>query len=139
MLQTMCGLRSSDSRTYATLIDLHRHGLMRYLLSLTGHRELAEDLFQETWIRALVRGAQYEGNASFDSWLFTIARNLVVDYSRKRKYQSLDEMNEANEDHPSFEVEASDPSVLHQLEAKEAALELRSVLSTTRSNYREVL
>jgi len=38
----------------------YQHRLLRYLLYLTGNRELAEDLFQETWMRVLMRGAQFQ-------------------------------------------------------------------------------
>ena len=68
-------------------------------LFLTGKREVeAEDLFQETWMRVLLRGSQYNGKARFDTWMFTIARNLVIDLSRKRTMSSLDEMSESGED-----------------------------------------
>jgi len=78
------GLRSQDPELLDRLIELYQHRLLRYLLFLTGKREVAEDLFQETWMRVLLRGSQYNGKARFDTWLFTIARNLVIDLSRKR-------------------------------------------------------
>ena len=78
------GLKRKDPELLDQLIELYQHRLLRYLLFLTGKREVAEDLFQETWMRVLLRGAQYNGKARFDTWLFTIARNLVIDLSRKR-------------------------------------------------------
>ena len=68
------GLKKQDPELLDHLIELYQHRLMRYLLFLTGKREVAEDLFQETWMRVLLRGAQYNGKARFDTWLFTIAR-----------------------------------------------------------------
>ena len=59
------------------LIELYQHRLLRYLLYLTGNRELAQDLFQETWMRVLERGAQYNGQSKFDTWLFAIARQKI--------------------------------------------------------------
>ncbi len=88
------GLKRQDPELLDHLIELYQHRLLRYLLFLTGKREVAEDLFQETWMRVLLRGAQYNGKARFDTWLFTIARNLVIDLSRKRTMASLDEMSE---------------------------------------------
>ena len=44
-----------------------------------------------------------------DTWLFTIARNLVIDLSRKRSMVSLDEMSEPNEDGRAFEIAARWP------------------------------
>ncbi len=92
------GLKKQDPQLLDLLIEQYQHRLLRYLLFLTGKRDLAEDLFQETWMRVLTRGAQYDGRARFDTWLFTIARNLVIDNSRKRRLASLDEMTENSED-----------------------------------------
>ena len=72
-----------DPELLDRLIEEYQHRLLRYLLFLCSNREVAEDLFQETWIRVLVRGAQFNGRSRFDTWLFTIARNLVIDLSRK--------------------------------------------------------
>ena len=113
--------------------------LLRYLLFLTGKREVAEDLFQETWMRVLLRGAQYNGKARFDTWLFTIARNLVIDLSRKRQMASLDEMSEAGEDERPFEVAIDGPSPFEQFATREDRAEVAEVLLKLEPNYREVL
>ena len=120
------------------LIELYQHRLLRYLLFLTGKREVAEDLFQETWMRVLLRGSQYNGKARFDTWLFTIARNLVIDLSRKRTMASLDEMREAEDDRP-FEIAVSGPSPFEQFQSREDCAEVGEVLLKLESNYREVL
>lgn len=133
------GLKRQDPELLDTLIDTYQHRLMRYLMFLTGKREVAEDLFQEVWIRVLRRGSQYNGKARFDTWIFTIARNLVIDLSRKRTMASLDEMREGGEDERPFEIAENSPSPLEQYEFKENAEELAIVLQTLEPNYREVL
>jgi len=57
------GLKCQDTELLDHLIELYQHRLLRYLLFLTGKREVAEDLFQETWMRVLLRGSQYNGKA----------------------------------------------------------------------------
>src|SRR5580704_14450885 len=79
------GLRERDMELLADLVERCQHRLVRYLLYLTGRREYAEDLAQETWIRVLQRGSQYNGRQRFDPWLFAIARNLAIDYLRKKR------------------------------------------------------
>jgi RNA polymerase sigma-70 factor (ECF subfamily) len=133
------GLKRQDPELMDHLIEQYQHRLLRYLLFLTGRREVAEDLFQETWMRVLVRGAQYNGKARFDTWLFTIARNLVIDLSRKRTMASLDEMNEQNEDDRPFEIAAEGPSPLAQFQTKENSAEVGEVLLTLEPSHREVL
>ena len=133
------GLKRNDPELLDQLIETYQHRLLRYLLFLTGKREVAEDLFQETWMRVLLRGAQYNGRARFDTWLFTIARNLVIDLSRKRQMASLDEMSEAGEDERPFEVAIDGPSPFEQFATREDRAEVAEVLLTLEANYREVL
>jgi RNA polymerase sigma-70 factor (ECF subfamily) len=133
------GLKRQNSELLDKLIDLYQHRLLRYLLFLTGKREVAEDLFQETWMRVLLRGAQYNGKARFDTWLFTIARNLVIDLSRKRTMASLDEMSEGGEDDRPFEIPMSGPSPLEQFQSREDCAEVGEVLLKLEPTYREVL
>ena len=133
------GLKRQSPELLDTLIELYQHRLLRYLLFLTGKREVAEELFQETWMRVLLRGAQYNGKARFDTWLFTIARNLVIDLSRKRVMASLDEMSEGKEDDRPFEVAMSGPSPLEQFQSREDCAEVGEVLLKLEPSYREVL
>src|SRR6201993_2175802 len=84
------GLRRRDPDLLDRLIEQYQHRLLRYLVSLTADRAIAEDLFQETWMRVLERGHQYDGRHEFSTWLYAVARNLSIDYLRKRSPISLD-------------------------------------------------
>jgi len=133
------GLKKQNPELLDRLIDQYQHRLLRYLLFLTGKREVAEDLFQETWMRVLLRGAQYNGKARFDTWLFTIARHLVIDLSRKRTMASLDEMSENGGDDRPFEIAMQGPSPLDQFQSREDCAEVGEVLLKLEPGYREVL
>src|SRR5271156_3582630 len=133
------GLKKQNPELLDRLIEQYQHRLLRYLLFLTGKREVAEDIFQETWMRVLLRGAQYNGKARFDTWLFTIARYLVIDLSRKRTMASLDEMSEGGEDERPFEIAMSGPSPLEQFQSREDCAEVGEVLLKLEPTYREVL
>ena len=90
------GLRHRDPDLLGQLIEQYQYRLFRYLLYLTRSRDKAEDLFQETWVRVLERGHQYDGKSKFESWLFTIARNLTIDYWRRNKsVADLEELSDA--------------------------------------------
>ncbi len=133
------GLKRQDTALLEQLIEQYQHRLLRYLLFLTGKREVAEDLFQETWMRVLVRGSQYNGKARFDTWLFTIARNLVIDLSRKRSTLSLDEMCDPQEDERPFEVASEAANPLEHFQSAETASHVSDALLRLGSSYREVL
>ena len=90
------GLRNRDSELINDLIERYQYRLFRYLVSLTGNRDNASDIFQETWIRILERGHQYNKKWKFESWLFTVARNLFIDKTRRdRNSVSLDEVDDS--------------------------------------------
>ncbi len=133
------GLKRHDTDLLDELIVQYQHRLLRYLLYLTGNRELAEDLFQETWMRVLLRGAQYNGNARFDTWLFTIARNLVIDFRRKRTMASLEEMCERAEDDRPFEIPSTEPTPLDLYQSYENGKRVAEVLLTLDPLHREVV
>jgi RNA polymerase sigma-70 factor (ECF subfamily) len=133
------GLKRQDPELLNQLIEQFQHRLMRYLLFLTGRRETADDLFQETWMRVLQRGSQYNGKARFDTWLFTIARNLVIDLSRKRTMLSLDEMSDPTEEERPFEAVSNAPNPLDLFQSSETSAHITAALLHLEPNYREVL
>ncbi len=133
------GLKRQDGRLLDQLIVDYQHRLLRYLLYLTSSREMAEDLFQETWIRVLQRGSQYNGTARFDTWLFTIARNLVIDLRRKRTMVSLDALCEGNGEERPFEAPAADPTPLEVYQLRENSVRVAEALLTLEPLQREVL
>jgi RNA polymerase sigma-70 factor, ECF subfamily len=94
------GLRRRDPDLMDRLIEQYQHRLLRYLIHLSGNRELAEDLFQETWIRVMERGHLYDGRREFSTWLYAVARNLTIDYLRRKSPVSLDGLMEDEERAP---------------------------------------
>ncbi|HEY2858552.1 MAG TPA: sigma-70 family RNA polymerase sigma factor [Terracidiphilus sp.] len=141
-LAIAAGLKRQEAGLLDQLIVRYQHRLLRYLLFLTSSRELAEDLFQEAWMRVLIRGNQFNGKSRFDTWLFTIARNLVIDYRRKRTLASLDELFEgsSDDDRPmSFEITDEQPSPFDRLACGEDRERISEALLTLDTVYREVL
>ena len=141
-LEIAQGLKRQDAGLLDQLIVRYQHRLLRYLLYLTSNREQAEDLFQEVWMRVMIRGGQFNGKARFDTWLFTVARNLVIDLRRKRTMSSLDEMFEASgdDDRPmGIEIATGSPSPFDQYASEESRVRLAAALLQMEPLYREVL
>lgn len=133
------GLKKHDPQVLDELIVLYQHRLLRYLLYLTGNREMAEDLFQETWMRVLVRGSQFNGNSRFDTWLFTIARNLVIDLRRRKSMASLEEMCDTGDDERPFELPSQEKTPFEHLCTLENGQLVAEALLTLDPLHREVL
>jgi RNA polymerase sigma-70 factor (ECF subfamily) len=141
-LAVAAGLKRQKAGLIEELIVRYQHRLLRYLLFLTGNRETAEDLFQEVWMRILVHGSQFNGRARFETWLFTIARNLVIDLRRKRTMNSLDELIDgATEDDRAmtFEVAADDPTPFDRVASLEDREKIAAALLELDALHREVL
>ncbi len=117
-------LRRRDPEVIDLLIEQYQYRLFRYLLSLTGERQAAEDAFQETWMRVVERGHQYDGKSKFEPWLFSIARNLVIDRLRRKKpmvsLEGLTDSTEGPRDRALPISHGMSPAEsLEQLEARE--------------------
>ena len=139
------GLRRRDPELLDHLIGQYQFRLLRYLIYLTGRREVAEELFQETWIRVLERGHQYNGKAKFETWLFAIARHLAIDLLRRRKSPagstiSLDDLGDPSDGKPAFEPENPEVAApIDLLAAEEEGERVRAALACLPAAYREVL
>jgi RNA polymerase sigma-70 factor, ECF subfamily len=132
------GLRSGNPDILVNLIEQYQHRLFRYLLSLTGNRATAEDIFQQTWLHVWERGHQYRALWKFEVWLFSIARHLVIDLSRRKKADSLDVLMDPDEG-TAFEPKASEPSPFEEVLAGEANVRMARILMRIPAVYREVL
>jgi RNA polymerase sigma-70 factor (ECF subfamily) len=136
------GLRRRDPELLDHLIEKYQHRLLRYLLHLTGRRELAEDFFQETWVRVLERGRQYDGRHEFGSWLFTIARNLVFDSLRRTRPVSLEGLTDhSTADNPvAFDIPATgQPSAFDAAVRREQNEKICAGMERIPREYRETL
>jgi RNA polymerase sigma-70 factor, ECF subfamily len=132
------GLRRRDPDLLDRLIEQYQHRLLRYLVYLAGSRELAEDLFQETWIRVLERGHQYDGQHQFSTWLFAVARNLTLDYLRKKSPVSLDGLMD-DEDRAPLEPADARPLAWEVVAQHEQAERISTALVSIPAEYRETL
>jgi RNA polymerase sigma-70 factor (ECF subfamily) len=132
------GLRRRDPDLLDRLIEQYQHRLLRYLVYLSGNRELAEDLFQETWIRVMERGHQYDGQREFSTWLYAVARNLTIDYLRKKSPVSLDGLME-DEDHAPLEPADTRPTAWELVAQHEQAEHINAALAGIPAEYREAI
>ena len=134
------GLRRRDPDLLDELIGRYQYRLPRYLWTLTGSRESAEDLFQETWIRVLEKGHQYNPRWRFEAWLFSIARNLAIDLLRRRQPESLEALLNKSEEGAVREwPDRESATPFEAVAAGEQSERVRGVLRRLPPDAREVL
>lgn len=131
------GLRQRDGALLEELIERYQHRLLRFLWHFTRDRNFAEDAFQETWLRVVERGHQYDARWTFEAWLFSVARNLAIDRMRRRRLSSLDEP--AMGDETPVQVAAGDPDPLELLLRHQEDERVAHVLASLPAYYREAL
>ena len=79
-------------------INTHGKRLFGLCQKLCHNREDAEDLYQETWIKAYKHLQKYDANKEFEGWLVTICVNSYRDLLRRQKWQSLFARFSSNEE-----------------------------------------
>jgi RNA polymerase sigma-70 factor (ECF subfamily) len=77
--------RSGDGDAFRLLVERHSRNVFRLAFRMTGNEHDAEDVVQETFLRAYRQLDKYETRASFGTWLFRIASNYSLDLLRSRK------------------------------------------------------
>jgi RNA polymerase sigma-70 factor, ECF subfamily len=132
-------LQHGDSHVIYELIEAYQIRLRRLLIRMTGDRELAEDFSQETWLRVLLHGAQYKGDAKLSTWIFAIARNLVFDQTRRLAAKAVMVQQENGKPHP---IDVLPSHLLDPFEMTlegETARRLRRVLATLTPKQRRLV
>jgi RNA polymerase sigma-70 factor (ECF subfamily) len=94
--QLMLAYAAGDIAAFDTLYAHYKGPLYRFFLRQCGSRAIAEELYQELWMRVINHRTAYEHKAKFSTWIYHIAHNLTVDHFRKpepaRDEAELDEL-----------------------------------------------
>jgi RNA polymerase sigma-70 factor, ECF subfamily len=76
---------SREDEDFRALVERHSRSIFRLAYRMTGNEHDAEDVVQETFIRAYRRMSQFENRADLGSWLYRIGVNCALDYLRSRQ------------------------------------------------------
>lgn len=119
-----------DRDAAGMLVKAHQNGLFAYMVRLTGRNDVAEDVVQEAFVRALTNLDRFDSRFRFSTWIFTIARRLYLNYC-ERKRPALDtdlcQQSTRAEPGPSQLVESKDANAKDREEINQALQELPSV------------
>ncbi len=86
----MLCVQAGELSALEDLMVRYKKGLYNFLARYTGDRHLAEDLFQDTFLRVVEKRESFDPGRGFRSWLFSISANLARDACRRRKVRSRD-------------------------------------------------
>jgi RNA polymerase sigma-70 factor (ECF subfamily) len=139
--QLMRRFQRGEARAFETLMLRHRTPVHAFLLRLTGERTRAEDLTQETFLRLVQGAASWEPRAAVRTWLFTIARNLATDLSRRQVLRATESLEAPapGSDRPRLAEPASPgPAPDEAAEAARLRPRLEAALAALAPEQREV-
>ena len=129
-----------DHSAIEILINRHRRKVYTYILLTIKSQQLAEDLFQETFIKVIqsLRGGKYKDNGKFLSWVIRIAHNLIIDHFRKEK-----QMNAISNDDSEVDLFNSKKFSEHNIEEliihSQIKSEIRTLINELPDDQREVV
>lgn len=138
-------VKSGNTGAFRGLVDRHKSRVYGILLSLVGDGDVAEELAQETFVRAFTGIASFREDASFGTWLVQIAIHGARDHRRRmsrlrrRQVVSLDALREAKryDMEPADTRRSADPRT--GVESREEAALVREAMEQLPPEYREVL
>lgn len=114
------------------LYTLYYKDIYVFTLSLSKDKHIAEDVTQETFLKAMKNIEQFKGDCDIRVWLFQIAKNTLFSFMKKRKRELLESFDDEAND------AASDVDIVEQIDDHESALEIHRILQTLEEPYKEV-
>ncbi|MBR4535132.1 MAG: sigma-70 family RNA polymerase sigma factor [Bacteroidales bacterium] len=128
-----------DESALKALILRHEEKIFTYILSSVKSRELAEDLFQDTFIKVIntLRAGAYKDEGKFAQWVMRIANNLKIDYFRKAQRLPAYESNGEFDVFDTLSIE--DPSVEQKMIQEQVYSDIQELLHYLPEEQREVL
>jgi RNA polymerase sigma factor (sigma-70 family) len=129
---------TGNANAFVALYDRHEKSVWRFVLRSVREPAIADDVTQELWFAVAQSAERYQPTAKFKTWLFTMARNRVIDLSRtKKNHTSIDE--EDDEGNAMFGELAAESRLgpLRQLQSNEEARALLAAVEQLPADQRE--
>ena len=125
--------QNGNREAFQLLIEKHKNSIRKKTIELVGNEHDANDILQETFIRAYTKIDTYKQNYSFSGWLYTIAHNIFIDTLRKANKNINVELTDYNQNG----MDCIDDDNWQKKEEQLTSLE-KSILELPKQ-YREVL
>jgi RNA polymerase sigma-70 factor (ECF subfamily) len=137
--------RGGEEAAYRELVRRYERPLFSLLYRMVRDRELAEDLAQETFVKALNAIESYRPEFKFSSWIFKIANNAAIDHLRRRELDTLSLEGSPHAETPeaieatALQIGDRQESPLEEVEARELGGEIEAAIAKLRPEYRSCI
>ncbi len=81
---------NGDNTAFDTLLKRHQQRVFTYILNIVKNKDIADDIFQETFVKAIttIKQGRYTESGKFSAWLMRIAHNIIIDFFRQEKSEN---------------------------------------------------
>ena len=136
----VCSYLSGNQEAISTLIERHRRRVFDYINVMVKDRDLADDIFQETFIKAVrfIGEGRYSDNGKFLSWVLRIAHNQVIDYFRQKKGDRQVSESEVGCDIVKI-IRLTDTSIEERIVAAQIDEDVRMLIELLPEEQKEVI
>jgi RNA polymerase sigma-70 factor (ECF subfamily) len=137
--------RGGREAAYRELVRRYERPVFALLYRMVRDRELAEDLAQETFVKALNAIESYRPEFKFSSWIFKIANNAAIDHLRRRELDTLSLDGSPHAETPeamqatALQIGARQESPLDAVEARELGGAIEAAIGSLRPEYRSCI
>ena len=115
------------------IIDIYYNGLILFINGIVKDQSAAEDILEDTFVKLAVRKYEYNGKASFKTWLYTIARNSAINYLKRNRNRISDQPVE------EYIMLSDGTDVEKEFLRTEQNTELRRAMEKLKPDYYQVL
>ena len=138
-VEILADVAGGDIDAYGKIVNRYRGRLYNFVFRFVGERETAEDIVQETFLRAFRKRKEYRAIANFSTWLFTIAGNLAKSELRRRKRWRLFSLHKDDENDTGIDLpdESFRPDTV--TESSIADVQIQQAILSLPENYRQVV
>jgi RNA polymerase sigma-70 factor (ECF subfamily) len=132
---------TGDQRAYELLLVRHRKAILHVVTKIVRNREEAQDLVQETFMKAFNALVSYRSEYKFSTWLYKIAANCAIDFVRKKRIEalSLDRPIETKDGQVEIELPDSTWDPEKDLVRKQKLRSIDEAIESLPDKYREVI
>lgn len=129
-----------DNLAFDCLLSRHKRNVFNYILFIVKNKELTEDIFQETFIKAIItiKQGRYTENGKFRAWITRIAHNLIIDHFRQEKNENTISNDDTQIDLFN-NISLCDETIENQLISNQITKDVQKLIQYLPENQREVL
>jgi len=132
---------NGDEKSFDLLLERNRQKLYSYILFTVRNKDIANDVFQDTFMRVLVKlqNGEYQPTGKFSAWLTRIAHNIIMDRFRDEQNDNIVDVNEDNDlSHVECEFLTDNPTESSYIN-EQTLLQVKRLMEALPSVQREVV